>query len=196
MGDILVLLNDDTQVLTQDWLAELVSLAVQPDVGCVGPLLLYPDRTVQHAGITVGLYGLAGHAFAHADPKAAGHDARLHVRREVSAVTGACLAVRKSLYERIGGMREDLAVDLNDIDFCLRLRERGYRNLYTPHARLLHFESASRGRPVSGGAIERHAVERARFLGSWGLGILDDPFYSPNLSRQSTTYRLRYEQGN
>lgn len=192
-GEILLLLNDDTKALTDDWIDELVSLAVQPDVGCVGPLLLYGDRTVQHAGVVLGLYGLAGHAFCHTDLDAVGADLRLHVRHEVSAVTGACLAVRKSLYDQIDGLREDLAVDLNDVDFCLRLREQGYRNLYTPHARLLHFESTTRGIEVSKSKLERVATEHAVFFESWGVRILDDPFYSPNLSRASLTYQLRFE---
>ena len=192
-GEILILLNDDTKALTDGWIEELVSLAVQPEVGCVGPLLLYGDRTVQHAGVVLGLTGVAGHPFRHVEPGAAGMDLRLHVRHEVSAVTGACLAVRKSLYNEAGGLREDLAVDLNDIDFCLRLRAQGYRNLYTPHARLLHFESASRGTAASKSGHERAAREQAAFLETWGVRILDDPFYSPNLSRTSLTYQLRFE---
>ena len=98
------------------------------------------------------------------------------------------------MYDQIDGLREDLAVDLNDVDFCLRLREQGYRNLYTPHARLLHFESTTRGIEVSKSKLERVATEHAVFFESWGVRILDDPFYSPNLSRASLTYQLRFER--
>ena len=192
-GEIIVHLNDDTKALTDDWLEELVSLAAQSDVGCVGPLLLYRNHTVQHAGVILGAFGLAGHAFRFADPNAQGSDARLHMRHEVSAVTGACMAVRKSVYQEIGGFREDLAVDFNDIDFCLRVRDEGYRNLYTPFAKLFHFESSTRGTNPSKAALQRLASEQATFFATWGTGVLDDPYHSPNLSKVSLDYRLRFE---
>jgi len=193
-GEILVLLNDDILALDEDWLRELVSLAGHDDVGCVGALLLYPDGTVQHAGIILGIGGIAGHAFRRAQPDLSNSGQLgkwLHARREVSAVTAACLAVRTGTFDALGGFDESFPVALNDVDFCLRARERGLRIVVTPYARLTHFESISRGLDVTPQRMARLARENAKFIDRWGFEILDDPYYSRHLSRRHENLRLR-----
>ena len=138
-GEVLVLLNNDTEVIAGDWLSELASHASRPGIGAVGALLLYPDNTIQHAGVVAGLGGLAGHAFVDFRWNDRQYFYLAVLTRNVTAVTGACLAVRKNLYHEIGGLDESLPVAFNDIDFCFRLAEKGYKNLYTPFARLYHY---------------------------------------------------------
>ena len=163
-GDVLVLLNNDTEVISGEWLTELVSHAVRPDVGAVGALLLFTDGLIQHAGVILGLAGVAGHDHLNHPSSTDRHFGHVQMTREVSAVTGACLAVRREVYHEVGGLDEDnLPVAFNDIDFCIRLAERGYRNIYTPFARLYHHEfnqrevSTTRLRSVSG-LSERPAI--------------------------------------
>lgn len=187
-GDVLLFLNDDVKTDESGWIKELVSLTMRPDTGCVGALLLYPDGSVQHAGVTLGPGGVAGHAFRYFSVTA---DVRIKVRREVSAVTGACLAIRSEVFDEVGGFDEKLVVALNDIDLCLRVRERGYRNLFTPHAVLTHYESMTRGKDVSPQQIRRLEREIALFVEAWGEAIMDDPYYSPHLTRIAEDFRLR-----
>ncbi len=194
-GRVLLLLNDDVEAIDRAWLREMVSLAMLREVGAVGALLLYPDETIQHAGIVLGLLGGAGHAFRHAPASLAARDPRLAVPREVSAVTGACLAVRTELFDAVGGFDESLPVAWNDVDFCLKLRTRSLRNLVTPHARLYHKESATRGRDRTPNRLARLARETERFLDKWGEGVLDDPYYSPHLARNCEDFRLRIAGG-
>ena len=144
-GSVLVLLNNDTEVIATDWLEQLISHALRPDVGAVGAKLLYPDHTVQHAGVALGMGGVAGHVLRFLPAKAPGYLNRAVVTQEVSAVTGACLAVSKTNFELVGGLEEELAVALNDIDFCLKLGRQGLRNIFEPRALLYHHESLSRG---------------------------------------------------
>lgn len=191
-GDVLLLLNDDVKAISDDWMEELTSLACQPDIGCVGALLLYPNGTVQHGGIIMGLHGVAGHAFRGEDGDAPGAGWRLKVRHEVSAVTGACLAVRTAVFDEIGGFDETLPVAMNDVDFCLQARARGYRNILTPHAKLIHYESVSRGHDTTPERVERLSHETAKFMRKWSLDVLDDPYYSPHLSKRQN-YKLRLE---
>src|SRR5690606_26085614 len=138
--DLLCLLNNDVEVVDGDWLREMASQAWRPEIGAVGALLLYADDSIQHAGVFLGLGGVANHAYAHQPWGVPGHGARALVAQELSAVTGACLVVRRKAYLEVGGLDEELQVAFNDIDFCLRLREAGYRNLWTPFARLYHHE--------------------------------------------------------
>ncbi len=190
-GNVLLLLNDDVEALDDDWLAEMVAEAMRPDIGCVGALLLYPDGTVQHAGVMLGINGGAGHAFRFAPQDADPEAGRLQVAREVSAVTAACLAVKTSVFDAVGGFAEDLPVTLNDVDFCLRVREAGLRNLFTPHARLIHRESTSRGLDASPAKLRRLSRETSIYIGKWGRWGLADPYVSPFASFAHEDYRPR-----
>lgn len=179
-GRVLVFLNNDTVAMQPDWLANLVSWAVRPDVGAVGAKLVYPSGSLQHAGLVLGLGGYAAHIDAGAGPAHRGYLDRLAVPHEVSAVTGACLAVEKSKFEAIGGF--DAArypIELGDVDLCLRLRQRGWKTVFTPDVVLTHHESATRGRS---NVAKRYAKERRHFRESWGDAILDDPCFHPALS--------------
>jgi glycosyltransferase involved in cell wall biosynthesis len=185
-GDILLLLNNDTEVIEPGWLTELVSFAARPGIGAVGAKLLYPDRTVQHCGVVLGVGVGDGTVAGHFGLGAAGVDAGpfgwLALARSVSAVTAACLAVKRADWQRVGGMdAENLKVAYNDVDFCLRLRAAGLRNVVTPNAVLLHHESKSRGPEVG---LEKQArfMAEARFMrAKWGALLDNDPYWSPNL---------------
>jgi GT2 family glycosyltransferase len=192
-GTLLALLNNDIEVLAEDWLTEMVGYAVEPDVGCVGAKLYYPDRTLQHGGIVTGLVGGAGHSDKHAPPDARGYLDRLVTAREVSAVTGACLVVRRELYDEIGGLDEEaFSIAFNDVDFCLRVAAAGYRNVWTPFAEMIHHESVSRGHDLMDrGKARRFAAELAALQVRWGPRLLSDPYHSPHLDPRSETARPR-----
>lgn len=182
-GEVLCLLNDDTEVLTPDWLEEMVGRLLQPGVGVVGARLLYPDGTLQHAGDLLGLGDVAIHAHAHLSADEPGYMGRAMLAQEVSAVTAACMVVRADLYRRLGGLdAEALPVAFNDVDFCLRVQAAGLRVVFTPHAELIHHESASRraAAPKARTAGNRRAADVMRRR--WRAQLLRDPFYNPNLS--------------
>ena len=182
-SEVIVLLNNDIEVVDGDWLREMVSLATLPGVGAVGARLLYADRSVQHAGVILGIGGGAGHGHKRLGEFDGGYLGRALCLQGISAVTAACLAVRRSHYEAIGGLdAAAFAVAFNDIDFCLRLRQRGLRNLYTPHAVLLHHESVSRGSDRDAVRRPRFEAERSTFRARWGPLLDRDPAYSPNLT--------------
>jgi GT2 family glycosyltransferase len=182
-GEILLLLNNDTEVTHPDWLAEIAAQAMRPGIGAVGAKLLFPTRRIQHAGVILGPRGVAGHDYLFTPAAESGQQDDLLLVREVTAVTGACLAVRKAHYLAVGGLDEArFQVAYNDVDFCLKLRRAGLRNLFTPDARLLHHESASRGSDFS---AERHAKwdrERLAMREEWGAALDDDPFFPALLS--------------
>jgi GT2 family glycosyltransferase len=182
-GEIFALLNNDVEVIDKEWLAEMVSHAIRPGVGAVGAKLLYTNGTVQHAGVILGLGGVAGHAHKHLRADDFGYCHRAVVAQNLSAVTGACLVVRKKCYQEVGGLNEpDLAVALNDIDFCLKLLAAGYRNVFTPFAQLYHHESISRG---ANDTPEKNAIFSREFeymKKTWGYRLLQDPAYNPNLT--------------
>ena len=181
-GDVLLLLNNDTEVLRPDWLAEMASHAVRPDVGAVGVRLLYPDGTLQHAGLLLGPDGTATHVGRGAAPDDPGYLGQLACTRDLSAVTGACLAMRRDVFRTLGGMDERLAVTWNDVDLCLRVRAAGLRVVWTPHAVLLHHESASRGAEAADPAkLARFREEQALVRATWGEALDRDPFLNPNL---------------
>ena len=191
-GEVLAFLNNDVEVLAPEWLDELVAHALRPEVGAAGAKLLYPDGTVQHAGIVTGLYGLAGHAWRRMPGDAPGPFCRIAVVQDVSAVTGACMVMRRSVFEEAGGFDAgNLPVAFNDVDLCLRLRERGLRIVWTPFARLIHHEFASRGADDTAHKRERFARETAYMLERW-KGRLEDPFYNPNLSLRSDLAELAW----
>ena len=180
----LVFLNNDTEVLTPDWLDHLLYYAEQPDVGAVGPMLLYGDRTVQHAGVALGMRGTADHLMRGFPPDVDGYAGSLTCAREVSAVTAACLMMSKSMFDMIGGFNEYFATAYQDVDLCLRLRQRGMRVIYTPQAVLIHHESASRQDYYD-------MVDRMFLLDRWETLIeRGDPYYNPNFDLERGDYSL------
>lgn len=181
-SELVCLLNNDVEVLNADWLDEMVSHAVRPGVGCVGARLWYPDDTLQHGGVILGLGGVAGHAHKHLPRGSPGYFGRAVLLQSVSAVTAACLLVRRQTYRDVGGFDESLAVAFNDVDFCLRVRAAGLRNIWTPYAELYHHESLSRGREDSAEKRLRFRQEEALMQRRWGEALLRDPAYSPNLT--------------
>lgn len=191
-GDVLCLLNNDTEVINPSWLHELVGRAIQRDAGAVGAMLYYPDDTIQHAGVVLGLGGVAGHVYTRMDRGAPGYMARAWVAQNMSAVTAACMAVRKAVFEEVGGFDEVLPVAFNDIDFCLRLLRAGYRNVWTPYAELYHHESASRGSEDSPEKQARFAAEVHAMKWRWGDLLHDDAAYNPNLTLDQGDYGLAF----
>ena len=169
----------------------MVALAVRPEVGCVGAKLLYPDGRIQHGGVVLGLYGVAGHAHRFARDDDPGYLGRLRRVQNVSAVTAACLVVRKQVFDAVGGLDENLAVAFNDVDFCLKVRQAGYRNVWTPFAELVHHESASRGSDFTPTKATRFAGEYDIMQRRWGEQLLNDPYYSPHLTYDAEDFSLR-----
>lgn len=190
-GDVVGFINDDIEVLGEDWLEQMLILAEQEQAGCVGAKLVYPDRRIQHGGIVLGLYGLAGHAHRFAEQNDSGYLGRLKSIQNVSAVTAACLLVRRRVFDEVGGFDEGLAVAFNDVDFCLRVRAAGYLNVWTPFAELMHHESVSRGRDLSPAKSRRFADEYATMQQRWGMELLNDPYYSPHLTYDREDFSLR-----
>ncbi|MGU3493563.1 glycosyltransferase family 2 protein [Xanthobacteraceae bacterium A53D] len=185
-GSLLCLLNNDIEVVEPGWLDELVSLASLPQTGVVGARLLFPDRSIQHAGVIVGLFAYAGHWFAHAAADAPGYEGRLRSRQNLSAVTGACLMISRACWDAIGPLdAERFAEDCNDIDLCLRAVSAGYELVWSPFSCLIHHESASRGKRRAKAHRERLKAQRARFEARWHSSVLEDPHYNPNLRRKS-----------
>ena len=182
-GQLVGLVNNDIEVISESWLDEMVSLAIQPGVGAVGAKLLYPDGRIQHAGVIVGIGGVAGHAHKLFSRESYGYFSRCAVISSFSAVTAACLIVRKAVYEEVGGLNErDLAVAFNDVDFCLRVRDAGYRNVWTPYAEMFHHESATRGSEDNPEKVARFNREVHYMLTRWNGALTNDPAYSPNLT--------------
>lgn len=191
-GEFVVLLNNDTTVITEDWLSVMVATAATPGVGVVGARLLYPDDTVQHAGIVLGVGGSAGHAFKHASEQDLGYWFRMAVCSEFSAVTGACLLVSKALFLKLGGLDESaFPIAFNDVDFCLRVREQNLRVVVAPAARLYHHESKTRGYEDTPDKSARFARERGRLRRRWGRWLESDPAYNINLTRDHEHFALR-----
>ncbi|MEN3381591.1 MAG: hypothetical protein V7608_1635, partial [Hyphomicrobiales bacterium] len=190
-GSIIGLVNNDIEVTHGEWLGEMVALAMRPQTGCVGAKLLYPDGRIQHAGVVLGLRGIAGHAYCFAPADEPGYLDRLRMAHNVSAVTAACLLVRREVYDQVGGLDESLTVAFNDVDFCLRVAAAGYLNLWTPFAELIHHESVSRGRDLTAAKARRFADEHAIMQRRWGAALLDDPYYSPHLTRDAEDFSLR-----
>lgn len=193
-GDYVLLLNNDTQVITVNWMEELLMYAQRQDVGAVGGKLYYGDKTIQHAGVVIGLgaHRTAGHTHYRQKRENLGYMGRLCYAQDVSAVTGACLMVKKALYEEAGGLDESFAVSLNDVDFCLKLREMGYLNVFTPFAELYHYESISRGLDTDGAKAARYNEESAKFREKWKQLLEEgDPYYNPNFTLDKSDYSLR-----
>ena len=188
-GEHLLFLNNDVEVLNAEWLAALVEHASRPEVGAVGAKLLYPNHTVQHAGVVVGLCEFAGHAHRHLSGFQHGYWGSVDIIRNYSAVTGACMMLRRSLFAEVGGFDEAFQYAYQDVDLCLRFRERGLLIVYTPYAQLVHYESASRGQAMAFGEQEI-ALARERWAHYLRHG---DPYYSPHLTRHSEDFSLNVE---
>ena len=193
-GDYILLLNNDTEVITVNWMEELLMYAQRKDVGAAGAKLYYGNKTIQHAGVVLqlGAHRTAGHSHYGQSRENLGYMGRLCYAQNVSAVTGACLLVKKSLFEEVGGLDESFAISLNDVDFCLKLREKGLLNVFTPFAELYHYESVSRGLDDSGEKAERYNRESAHFREKWKT-VLEkgDPYYNPNFSLDRSDFALK-----
>ncbi len=190
-GQYVLLLNNDTEVITDDWLEAMIEQAQRPAIGAVGAQLLYPDRTIQHAGVVVGIGGVAGHSHKHYQCTATGYFQALAAITNYSAVTGACLMVRRTVFDEVGGLDEGLAIAFNDVDFCLKLVAAGYRNVYLPHVKLYHFESKSRGYETTKEQIARFERESETMIERWHTDSIPDPYYSPNLTLKREDFSFR-----
>ncbi len=188
---ILVLLNNDTEVISSNWLDELVRQALRPEVGCVGAKLHYSNGRIQHAGVVVGITGVAGHAFRYERGDDDGYCGRLQASQNYTAVTAACLAVRRETYLKVGGFdQEYLSVAWNDVDFCMKVQASGLRNVWTPYAELFHHEGLSRGSDDTVEKVQRVNSERKIMLERWALNEFQDPAYHPLLMRDSENFGL------
>jgi glycosyltransferase involved in cell wall biosynthesis len=195
-GELICLLNNDTEVINKDWLTELASQAMREEIGCVGGKLYYEDDTIQHAGIIVSLGGVAGHSHKGYHRSSPGYFHRLGLTQQVSAVTGACLMVRRTVYEQVNGLDEErFVVAYNDVDFCLKVDALGLRNLYTPFAQLYHYESKSRGYEDTPEKLERFNREKGLLLDEWGHRLSRDPYYNDNLTRDREDFSIRVPAG-
>lgn len=193
-GEYILLLNNDTEVITVNWMEELLMYAQRGDVGAVGAKLYYGDKTIQHAGVVIGLgaHRTAGHTHYKQHRQNLGYMGRLCYAQDVTAVTGACLLVKKELYLLAGSLDEGFAVSLNDVDFCLKLRRMGLLNIFTPFAELFHYESASRGLDDTGERARRYNQESERFREKWRKELAaGDPYYNPNFSLDRSDYSLK-----
>jgi GT2 family glycosyltransferase len=191
-GSVICFLNDDVEVITPDWLEKLVTRLQLEGVGAVGPMLYYPDDTIQHAGVILGLGGVAGHAFNHLKRGSAGYFGRAALEQDLSCITAACIVMRRALFEELNGFNEKLAIAFNDVDLCIRIRNAGWRIIWTPQVEMYHHEFASLGRhnlPERKAAFER---EVALMRKMWGEVLDNDPFYNPNLSLNSNNFTLAF----
>lgn len=191
-GQIIGLVNNDIEVITPDWLDEMVGFAARADTGVVGAMLYYPDDIIQHAGVLLGVGGVAGHMYAYKPRGYEGYCGRGLVAQNLSAVTAACLVLRREVFDEVGGLDEQLAVAFNDVDFCLRVRARGYRNVWTPFAELYHHESASRGKEDTAEKVARFKREIAFMQDRWGDTLIEDPAFNPNLSLHDHDFGMAF----
>lgn len=191
-GAYILLLNNDTEMIEPDSIKELLDVCMRSDVGIVGAKLLFEDNTIQHAGVIIGFGGVAGHAFIGQDREDNGYFSRILCVQDLSAVTAACLMVRKSVFDEVEGLNEDFKVAFNDIDFCLKVRKAGYLVVYNPYAQFYHYESKSRGQEDSADKVARFQQEIGLFGERWG-DILEkgDPYYNPNLTLDKADFSLK-----
>lgn len=195
-GEYVLLLNNDTQVITLDWIEEMLMYAQRDDVGAVGAKLYYEDRTIQHAGVVLGLgqHRTAGHTHYRVDSNNLGYMGRLCYAQNVMAVTGACLMMRRTVFDSLGGLDENFAVSLNDVDLCVRAWKAGYVNVFTPFAELYHFESVSRGLDDQGEKAQRYNKESEAFRRKWKEVLkAGDPYYNPNFSLDRSDFALKIQ---
>jgi GT2 family glycosyltransferase len=191
-GEVLLFLNNDVEAINPDWLEWMVKHALRPEVGVVGAKLLYADDTIQHAGIVVGMGGVAGHVHLRFPRDADGYMHRLRVTHNVAAVTGACLMTRREVFEKVGGFDESFVLAFNDVDLCLQIQAAGYRIIWTPEAELYHLESKTRGAEDTVEKQARFSREYRLFMTKWGRYLKSgDPFYNPNFRLDRSDYALR-----
>jgi GT2 family glycosyltransferase len=188
----MLLLNNDTEIINPDCIAELLGFCMREDVGIVGARLYYPDDTIQHAGVVLGFGGIAGHAFVGSSRYDNGYFSRIICAQDYSAVTAACMMTKKSVYEQVGGLTEEFCVAFNDIDYCLKVRKAGKLVVYDPAAELYHYESKSRGLEDTPEKIERFNSEAERLTRRWKDEIEQgDMYYNPNLSLDKADFSLK-----
>ncbi|KRF39216.1 glycosyl transferase family 2 [Paenibacillus sp. Soil787] len=190
-GELLLLLNNDIEVITPEWLDEMAGQAVRSSIGAVGVNLLYPDNTIQHGGVILGIGGVADHSHKNFDISSPGYFSKLKTVNNYSAVTAACLMVRREVFFEVEGLDELLEVAFNDIDFCLRIREKGYNIVWLPHVQLYHHESKSRGQEDTPAKLERFYKEISFMNNRWGDKLFNDPYYNVNLSIEHRDFRLK-----
>ena len=191
-GDYCLLLNNDTEVINSDWLEEMMMYEQRPDVGIVGAMLYYPDDTIQHAGVIVGLGGVAGHAFSGTVRGGYGYMGRLCYAQNMTAVTGACMLIKRSVWQEVGGFEEDMTNDYNDIDFCMRVRAANYLIVWTPYAELYHSESKSRGLNDDPWKRESFRHDGDVFRERWKVQLdAGDPYYNPHFTLRRSDFSLK-----
>ncbi len=190
-GELLCLLNDDIEVVTPGWLEEMLMFGLRPEVGAVGARLWYPDGTLQHGGVILGIGPVAAHAHTRLPKGEPGYFGRAILQQEVSAVIAACPLLKRDVFHAVGGLDEALPADFNDVDLCLRIRQAGYSIIWTPYAELVHHESASRGQPDTA-AKRRRLKAGIKFMKDrWCATLRIDPYYNPNLSDRTTNFTIR-----
>ena len=191
-GSVLCLMNDDIEIITADWLEKLVARLQLNRVGAVGVMLYYPNDSIQHAGVILGIHNVAGHAFRGLARGSAGYFSRARLEQDLSCVTAACLAVRRESFEDLNGFDERLEIAFNDVDFCIRLREKGWRIIWTPEVEHYHLESQTLGHHGSNERALAFQKEIRMMRDQWGTILDSDPFYNPNLSLQDDKMALAF----
>lgn len=189
-GEFLLFLNNDTEIITPDWVEAMVEQAQRPNIGAVGVQLLYSDNTIQHAGVIAGLGGVAGHSHQHSLGDAPGYFNQIQTVNNYSAVTAACFMCRRDVFMAVDGFEEQLAVAFNDVDLCFKMLDRGYRNIYLPHVKLYHYESKSRGMENTPEKQARFEQEVNYMQLKWHALIEHDPCYNPHLTKRKPDYSL------
>jgi len=189
-GEYLMLLNNDIEIITPDWLEQMVMFAQYRENAIVGAKLYYPDGKIQHGGLIVGIYGVAGHAHRHFDKNDFGYFARLVMVQNLSAVTAALMLVRRDVFDEVGGFEEKFQVAFNDVDFCLKVRSAGYNVIFNPEVEAWHYESKSRGIEDTEEKQERFTSEINLFYERWGEFIVD-PYYNVNLALDSEDFAIK-----
>ncbi len=192
-GEYLILLNNDTEVISSNWIEGMLAQCQRPEIGVAGVKLLYPNDTIQHAGVIIGLGGAAGHVLVGEHRDGPGYFNYVNLLNNYAALTAACIMVKTSVFDEVSGFNESFAVEYNDVDFCLRVLDQGYRNVYIPHVELYHHESISRGHPhLTKESMIRHKAEIAKLRDRWEGYIENDPYYNPNLSLGAHDFRMKY----
>ena len=191
-GEHLLLLNNDVEIITPDWIEQMLMFSQRKDVGAVGAMLYYPDDTVQHAGVILGIGGVAGHAHKYFHRGDYGYMSRMTIAQNYSCVTAACMMMSRNVWDEVGGLDEGLKVAFNDVDLCMQIRKAGYLVVWTPYAELYHYESKSRGVEDTPEKQKRFQGEVLRFQDRWGKQLQEgDPYYNPNLSINREDFSLR-----
>ena len=191
-GDYLLLLNNDTEIISPECLEEMLHICMRDEVGIVGAKLCYDDDTIQHAGVVLGFGGIAGHTFIGSSRYDVGYASRIACVQDYTAVTAACMMTKRSVYEHVGGLTESFKVAFNDIDYCMKVRAIDKLVVYTPYAELYHYESKSRGMEDTPEKVERFNSEVARFIDKWNKELQDgDPYYNCNLTLDKADFSLK-----